>query len=77
MTIHMMDKPSRGQFNKETYKCTLQVGPLFLEVHTNLNPLKVFTSSCSKPPTCSYNGILWNSIFTSNVTLQIWHKVHL
>ena len=28
------------------YKCTLQVGPLFLQIHTNLNPLKVFTSSC-------------------------------
>ena len=27
------------------YKCTLQVGPLFLQIHTNLNPLKVFTSS--------------------------------
>ena len=25
--------------------CTLQVGPLFLQIHTNLNPLKVFTSS--------------------------------
>ena len=27
------------------YKCTLQVGPLFIQIHTNLNPLKVFTSS--------------------------------
>ena len=27
------------------HKCTLQVGPLFLQIHTNLNPLKVFTSS--------------------------------
>ena len=27
------------------YKCTLQVRPLFLQIHTNLNPLKVFTSS--------------------------------
>ena len=27
------------------YKCTLQVGLLFLQIHTNLNPLKVFTSS--------------------------------
>ena len=28
------------------YKCILQVGLLFLQIHTNLNPLKVFTSSC-------------------------------
>ena len=34
---------TRGRFNKEM--CTLQVGPLFLQIHTNLNPLKVFTSS--------------------------------
>ena len=27
------------------YKRTLQVGPLFLQIHTNLYPLKVFTSS--------------------------------
>ena len=27
------------------YKCTLQVGPSYLQIHTNLNPLKVFTSS--------------------------------
>ena len=25
------------------YKCTLQVGSLFLQIHTNLNLLKVFT----------------------------------
>ena len=37
----------------------------FWQVHTNLNPLKVFTSSSYKPPTCTYNGILLNSIFTS------------
>ena len=37
----------------------------FWQVHTNLNPLKVFTSSSYKPLTCTYNGILWNSIFTS------------
>ena len=34
----------------------------FWQVHTNLNPLKVFTSSSYKPPTCTYNGILLNSI---------------
>ena len=32
-------------------KCTLQVGPLFPQIHTNLNSLEVFTSSCYKPPT--------------------------
>ena len=32
----------------------LQVRPLFLQVETNLNSVKVFTSSCYKPPTCTY-----------------------
>ena len=27
------------------HKCTLQVGPLFLQIYTDLNPLKVFISS--------------------------------
>ena len=37
----------QGQLNKEIQVYfTLQFGPLFLQIHSNLNPLKVFTSSC-------------------------------
>ena len=39
-------KLSPGVNSIKKYKCTLQVGPLFLQIHTNLNPLKVFTISC-------------------------------
>ena len=38
-----MKQPGVNSIKK--YKCTLQVGPLFLQIHTNLNPLRVFTSS--------------------------------
>ena len=44
-----------GVNSVKKYKCTLQVGSLFLQIHTNLNLLKVFTGSHKKPPTCTYN----------------------
>ena len=34
-----------GSNSIKKYKCTLQVGPSFLQIHTNLDPLKAFTSS--------------------------------
>ena len=40
---HKLYLPGANSIKK--YMCTLQVGPLFLQIHTNLNPLKVFTSS--------------------------------
>ena len=52
-------------------KYTLQVEPLLWQVHTNLNLVKVFTSSSYKPPTCITNGTSWHLIFTSwNFTRQ-------
>ena len=39
-------KETTGINSIKKYKCTSQVGPLFLQIHTKLNPLKVFTSSC-------------------------------
>ena len=61
---------SSGVNSIKKYKCTLQVGPLFLQIHTNLNPLKVFTSS----PTCTYNGILLDSIsYKSNIYMRTLH----
>ena len=37
--IYDYKRPGVNSIKK--YKCTLQVGPLFLQIHTNLNPLKV------------------------------------
>ena len=39
-----MSRQHPGVNSIKKYKCTLQVGPLFLQIHTNLNPLKVLTS---------------------------------
>ena len=59
------------------YKCNLQVGPLFLQIPTNLNPLKVFTSSRYKPPTCSYNGILLDLIsYNSKIYMCTLHLLN-
>ena len=46
----MMEQNFEGIFEPgvnsiKKYKGTLQVGPLFLQIHTNLNPPKVFTIS--------------------------------
>ena len=38
--IRLRTKPGVNSIKK--FKCTLQVGPLFSQIHTNLDPLKVF-----------------------------------
>ena len=67
----------QGSIQQRNYKCTLQIGPLPLRVHTNLNSIKVFASSHYKPPTCIYNGILWNSSgnFTSALCNSSYYRV--
>ena len=58
---------------KKKLRCTsvlYKSDPMFSQVHTNLNSLKVFTSSSSRPPSCIYNGIWWVQLFFSSWNLR-------
>ena len=62
-------QPSCDQFNKEPTSISYKSDPCFsVQVHTNLNSIKVFASSRYKPLTCSFNGILLNSMISSQTS---------
>ena len=45
VVVCIMETRKSGVNSLKEYKCALQVGPLFLQILTNLNPLKVFRNS--------------------------------